>query len=299
MALTLFVLLVSLAGAVLAMRGLVAFRQAGDLIAAGKLDAARAAHRMTRRTFWPGMLVLSISLPAAVFALAERSAAPKPYVAFAALLPALAMATMATVLLVVDLRLQDKLRATPPAAAGSPFDESMTFDFTADHLWRSQMQWQLHSTLGRTSLAVSLLVILAVLLGMPLVLHSAHPDRPLIVDFIPSIVSVLAMAVLFAFFGRKLLVLSAGGRPGVLCAHTIEVRADGLREKTEANDTLWQWRGVKDLIETSEFVILRVSSIGMFAIPNSAFSSDDQRRRFVNAIRGRMSAPGAAVPTPA
>lgn len=297
--LLLLLLVPSVAASLLTLRGMLALKRAHDCAGTGDVPAGQAALRTARRSVWPGLLVLAISIPASLFAVGAHAGVARAHVVLVLTIPVAVMAAFGLAALIVDLRLQDRLRPTPAASVASGPVEAITFELTADHLWRSQMQWQTRSTVGRITLVVALAAMLGLLVGFPLLMHSTHPQQPLIVDFIPSILLLIVFPLLIALFGKRYVVAVSGGHPGVLCEHTLEIRPDGLREKTDVNDTLWPWQELREVIETREYVLLRVSSIGLFAIPTSAFPSDEQRRRFVTEIRGRMSAPCAAVPTPA
>ena len=140
--------------------------------------------------------------------------------------------------------------------------------------------------MGRALVVLLVVGVLAVLVLFPLSWYSVDPGR-LVKSIVHSIAIVAVAILIFALFGRKMVIASAARQPGVLGRHTIEVRADGLRETTSANDTLWPWTEVREIVETREFLLLRIRAVGMFMIPRSAFASDDQLRRFIDAVRLR------------
>lgn len=297
MFLTCVFFLAAFAGAVLSLIGLISFRRAHSFAVAKDLEAGRAALRTARRTMIAGQVALAIALPGILFSLGAK--VPVAQLVFLSIIPVLAIVLFVTILLVVDLRLKDLLQPTPDAGPEAGVDESVTFDLTPDHLWRGQLQWQLHSRLGRITLALAIVAILAVVIGLPLLSRAMAPRMPLALHIAPALVALGIVGTLLAAFGKQIYVATAGRRPGILCEHTLDVRADGLRERTHANDTLWRWSDVREITETTEYVMVRVSTLGLFAIPRTAFGSDDHARRFVAALRNRIPiARGATAPTP-
>lgn len=290
---------ISLAASVASCIGLILFGRVRAIALGGDLPKARRVRRAAVRLIAAGFAVLLVAMPAAIFVITGSLDVPPSRLAFAVAAIAMMFIAMVMGLLLADLQLQDVLRATPADAAAFGADESVTFELTPEHLWKSQIQWQWHSRTGRISLAIAVVCAIAAAVAMPFLTHSMHPEKPFLIDVVAAAVAIGITTLLFLVYGKKVLLSSLGSRPGVLCEHVIEIRPDGLRERTHVNDTLWKWEDVREVAESPEYVYLRVRAIGMFAVPKSAFGSEDRVRGFVNAVRGRLAARGGGVPIPA
>jgi YcxB-like protein len=101
--------------------------------------------------------------------------------------------------------------------------------------------------------------------------------------------SALSIAVLVGATGATVVALAisllyvvaaAGHGTGVLGRHTYTVTADGLFERTAANETLVKWGGVRDLRRTASAIYVGVAPAMYHVIPRRAFDGDASYESF-------------------
>jgi len=74
---------------------------------------------------------------------------------------------------------------------------------------------------------------------------------------------------------------TAAKRPGVLGEHTIEIDAEGVRERTAVNDTFTSWKGVHNIVDDKKHIYLFVAENMAHVVPKRAFASDLDAQAFV------------------
>jgi hypothetical protein len=76
----------------------------------------------------------------------------------------------------------------------------------------------------------------------------------------------------------------------VLTDHVMEVKDDALYDATKFNESRFFWPGIRKIVVRPGFVGIYVVQHGGFVVPNRAFKSTDERRRFIMAIKAKMVA---------
>ena len=112
-------------------------------------------------------------------------------------------------------------------------------------------------------------------------------------DFIAySFVAMAEMALLFAtlqIMGQVILLFTARNR-GVIGEHVIEIRDDGLMEKTSFNESLHRWNGLHKIIVSRAAISIYVTEYTAHYIPFRAFPSKEEAMRFEAELRRRVKA---------
>lgn len=77
---------------------------------------------------------------------------------------------------------------------------------------------------------------------------------------------------------------------GIVGQHSIELRADGLVEKTDINESLHKWAGVRRIRRTGSYLQIYVTDIMYHTIPIAAFQSRLHADAFLMQVRSRRDA---------
>lgn len=76
--------------------------------------------------------------------------------------------------------------------------------------------------------------------------------------------------------------------PSVIGQHAIEVQGESLMEETKFNRSFFHWPGIVKAVSRPGFVAIYVTPHMAHWIPNRAFSSDAQRKDFLNLVREKI-----------
>lgn len=77
---------------------------------------------------------------------------------------------------------------------------------------------------------------------------------------------------------------------GVVCEHEIELREDGIHERTAVDESLHRWSAFHKLVVRPTYVYLMVSDTKGHAIPRRAFKSQLVMDVFCQVVRERAAA---------
>jgi len=75
---------------------------------------------------------------------------------------------------------------------------------------------------------------------------------------------------------------------GVLGEHTLEIRDDGLAERTDVNEALIRWTGIHKLVQTGRHLIIYVTETNVYLVPRKYFASLAEEKQFRAEIEKRM-----------
>jgi len=112
-------------------------------------------------------------------------------------------------------------------------------------------------------------------------------------DFlVDSLVGMAHMALLLTVVMIAFLVmmLFAVGQRGVIGEHVIEIREEGLMEKTSVNESLHRWNGLHKITTSRAALFVYVSGFHFHYIPFRAFPSKEEAMRFETELRRRVNA---------
>ncbi|HSY17340.1 MAG TPA: YcxB family protein [Candidatus Acidoferrales bacterium] len=75
---------------------------------------------------------------------------------------------------------------------------------------------------------------------------------------------------------------------GVLGEHTLEIRDDGLAERTAVNESLIRWAGIHKLVHTRRHLIIYVTETNAYLVPRKYFASPQDENQFRAEIEKRI-----------
>lgn len=78
----------------------------------------------------------------------------------------------------------------------------------------------------------------------------------------------------------------------ILTTHVVEVLDDSFLEETKFNKSFFYWPGVVKAVSRPGFVAVYVTPHLAHILPNRAFSSKDQRGRFLALVKEKISTKG-------
>ena len=118
----------------------------------------------------------------------------------------------------------------------------------------------------------------------------------------------LAMAV--ASFGGGIVAMAAATlasivfilttsskRNGILGKHEYEITAEGLVEKTRANESLNRWSGIQEIRKVGSFLLFRISGYLYHVIPARSFDNEKAFREFIEKAKNDWQKPEGDLPT--
>jgi hypothetical protein len=77
---------------------------------------------------------------------------------------------------------------------------------------------------------------------------------------------------------------------GLLGAHELEIRADGLVERTDINESLHRWSGFHKILSTGRHLYIYVTDNNVHIVPRRSFASASAERTFREALEQRILA---------
>ncbi|MFS2036681.1 YcxB family protein [Polaromonas sp. CT11-55] len=98
----------------------------------------------------------------------------------------------------------------------------------------------------------------------------------------------LAMWVLQ--FGFNAAYLFSKDNKSVLTMHIVEIQDEAFFEETKFNKSFFYWPGIVKAVSRPGFVAVYVAAHMAHIIPNRAFSSKEQRDRFLALVREKIDA---------
>ena len=87
----------------------------------------------------------------------------------------------------------------------------------------------------------------------------------------------------------QLLYVVAHNNRGVTGLHELEIRDEGLLEKSEVNESLHRWSGFHKLGSTRTFLFIFVTDNNVHYVPWNAFPSEQAGKHFRDEIQRRVA----------
>ena len=97
-----------------------------------------------------------------------------------------------------------------------------------------------------------------------------------IATFLITVVVFLGILVASSLFT----VLSATAKSGILGRHTYTIEEEGLREVTDANDTLNKWSSIHRILKAGDSIFVQINWYLFHVIPRRSFDSSEQYQEF-------------------
>jgi hypothetical protein len=77
---------------------------------------------------------------------------------------------------------------------------------------------------------------------------------------------------------------------GFLGEHELEVRAEGLVERTDVNESLHRWAGFHKIVSTSRYLYIYVTDNNVHIVPRRYFGSEQEARAFRDELERHIKA---------
>ena len=101
--------------------------------------------------------------------------------------------------------------------------------------------------------------------------------------------ALLCVMLVFQLLIQLLWVITNKNR-GITGQHEMEIREDGLLEKTSVNESLHRWSGFHKICSTRDFLFVFVTENIVYYIPRKAFPSEQEVKNFRDEIQRRANA---------
>ncbi len=98
--------------------------------------------------------------------------------------------------------------------------------------------------------------------------------------------SVVGFGAIF-LFSLVFVLLGSNTKSGVLGQHTYTIEERGLRELTEANDTLNFWPSIEKIEKSGTTILVQINAWLFRVLPRRAFDIDAQFDAFFDALKSR------------
>jgi hypothetical protein len=77
---------------------------------------------------------------------------------------------------------------------------------------------------------------------------------------------------------------------GFLGDHELEIRDDGLVERTDVNESVHRWAGFHKIVTTGRYLYIYVTDNNVHIVPRRYFASEQEQRAFQEEIRKHINA---------
>jgi len=115
-------------------------------------------------------------------------------------------------------------------------------------------------------------------------------EHPLLAKAIGAgVVATLSLGVVLALTMAFLLAGTFFKNTGALGEHELEIKNEGLFERTEANETLSRWSAFHKVFATRRALYIFVTDTTFHAIPRRFFSTPEHMRDFQSEIQRRVT----------
>lgn len=94
----------------------------------------------------------------------------------------------------------------------------------------------------------------------------------------------------FLLISLLFVLISSTSKSGVIGNHTYTIEDAGLREQTEANDSLNYWSSIRRIEKTKAAIYVHINPWLFYLLPRRAFDSDKQFGAFFDALKARYDA---------
>ncbi len=127
------------------------------------------------------------------------------------------------------------------------------------------------------------ILVVALLVAMFVLWNNGIPETTR--NWVILVVASLAGGVggmLAGIFISMVFILSTSSKTnGVLGKHEYEIAAEGLYEKTEANEGLSKWSGIQEVRKVGSFIFFKISGYLFHVIPKRSFESEEEFQGFL------------------
>ena len=87
------------------------------------------------------------------------------------------------------------------------------------------------------------------------------------------------------------MLLTIGKKSGILCLHHYELVPEGIKETTEANESLHRWSSIVTIGTHGNYLLFRINNYLFHIIPRRAFENEESFKAFYSeAVRLKSSA---------
>jgi hypothetical protein len=161
---------------------------------------------------------------------------------------------------------------------------NVKFELTVEDYKKSLRNFRWNIPKFRHKYIFSVLQFPILIFGVTLFIRTFDTDHkpPFSYLVASSIILGIIIAAILDSYGIKKLIKKLHKDGGHFCEHTIEVNEEGVREITSINDTLYNWKGIKDVMDNEEYIYIITTSMASLAIPKRAFNSIEEANKFRN-----------------
>jgi hypothetical protein len=123
-------------------------------------------------------------------------------------------------------------------------------------------------------------LILIFVLVQLLAAESPVTTTVVVANAIAAVIGATAVLLVGLVIPLVFVLVSSSTANGVLGQHTYSFQNDGLRERTEANDTLLKWGGARDIRRIGPFILIGVAPALFHVLPRRCFASSTEYDAF-------------------
>lgn len=174
-----------------------------------------------------------------------------------------------------------------PPVIGAPQHKALKYSLTRADILR----WQLH-TIIRNGVLITFGVIISLFsawndLRAPEL--AAHSTGYKILFMIIVTVLMFSVVGLGTMLLLVCMVIFKKFR-GFLGGHELEIRDDGLVERTSVNESLHRWSGFHKVARTSRYLYIYVTDHNVHIVPRRCFASEQEQQAFQDELERHIKA---------
>lgn len=147
---------------------------------------------------------------------------------------------------------------------------------------RRDIAWLNISKLFRLKPNINLLVI--IVLGVSFFAWRKSAWTGAEIDWVLVFVSSLGGFAGIFLISLVFVLVSSTSKSGVISDHTFTIEDVGLREQTDANDTLNYWSAIKKIEKARAAIYVQINPWLFYVLPRRAFGSDQRFEAFFAAL---------------
>lgn len=141
----------------------------------------------------------------------------------------------------------------------------------------------------KKSLFIQRFIVPIIFLVFPLLLQFIGDDIPFWYWSVLFSITFILWIIFFPRIHEKTMIkrvsklLNEGKNNNIFGKHMLSISDDGIYGKTEASES--KWKHVEKVVETENHILVYVSSISAIIVPKRAFSSNEQKGRFLDEVK--------------
>lgn len=129
------------------------------------------------------------------------------------------------------------------------------------------------------------ILLLSVIVSIYIVWKDGFPEKfeALVTILISGSTNGTGVFLAYVLISSINIFMTSNEKNGILGQHQYAITPDGLYVKTNSNEGIHKWEGIKYVKKTNSYIYLQISYYLFYIIPKHSFDSHNDFQRFFNA----------------